>query len=43
MLRGRASYIEKHWLKVTPKGGHYLAQGRTAARRSQRVGAGLLV
>jgi hypothetical protein len=44
MLRRRASYIEEHWLKVTPKGGHYLGRlpGRLRGGVSE-IGAGLVV
>jgi hypothetical protein len=44
MLRRRASYIEEHWLKVTPKGGHYLGRkpGRLRGGVSE-IGAGVVV
>jgi hypothetical protein len=44
MLRGRASYIEKHWFKVTPRGGHYLCRPPPRLRGGvSEIGAGLVV
>jgi hypothetical protein len=44
LLRRRASYIEEHWLNVTPEGGHYLGRppGRLRGGVSE-IGAGLVV